>query len=107
SNVAGLNGRNQLAVADLDGDGSPEIVAVGTNGVLVLDHNGNQVASGPLAINFISCGGVAIADVDGVAPPEIVVSGAESNQAAAGAVFRYTKGNPNLTQLWTKSMTGG
>ncbi len=84
----------QLAAGDLDGDGFPEIVGVGNSGVIVFDHNGQQLATGTASAG--TCSGPAIADVDNVAPPEIVVD---------GTVLRYTKGQNTLTTLFTKPST--
>ncbi|MSP61074.1 MAG: hypothetical protein EXR72_12160 [Myxococcales bacterium] len=93
-NIA-LRAYTQLAAGDLDGDGFPEIVALSAGGVLVLDHDGNKLASSSGG-TFGTCSGPAIANIDGVGPPEIGVD---------GAVYRYTKGQAALQQLFQKPVT--
>ena len=87
---------SQIAAADLDGDGLPEIVATDGTTVYVLDHSGKQLATAPVSGVTSDCSGIAIADVDNVAPPEILLY---------GTVFRYTKGSANLQVLFAKPVT--
>ncbi len=69
-----LRGASQVAVGDIDGDGRPEIVAVGAVGNLLLafEHDGtfkwaSATIEGPVY------GGPALADLDHDGQPEIVV----------------------------------
>jgi hypothetical protein len=94
-------GQGSVAVADLDGDGFPEIVAQDDhNRVIVVDHTGKLLATAPTAAQESNGYGgqnwsaPAIVDVDGVAPPEIII-GAQ--------VSRYVPGPPaHIDVLWTK-----
>jgi hypothetical protein len=95
-----ITGCTQLAAADLDGDGFPEIVAQAP-GTAVYDHNGMlKVALGTPASQ--SCNRdypPIIVDVDGVGPPEIV---------SGGQVTRYVATpSPHLDILWSVTPTGG
>ncbi len=99
----GLGQGDQIAAADLDGDGLPEIVGItagfaGMGGfgsqAVVFDHAGNKLAGGSLGIaGSAPCSGPAIANVDGKGPPEILID---------GTVMRYVKGNPSLQVLFSK-----
>lgn len=75
-----------LEVADLDGDGAPEIVVLADSGLMILSVSTLDVLwSGGFDLPFYSRGNqIAIADVDGDATPEIVVSSAHSLR-----VFEY------------------
>ena len=92
--------QGNLAVADLDGDGFGEIVAVDSgNRVIVLDYKGNLLATSPTPTQEQNTLGQnwsapAIVDVDGLAPPEIL---------AGAQVSRFVKGAPSRIEvLWTK-----
>jgi len=87
----GSQANAQLAAADFDGDGYPELVFVAALQVRVYDHDGNLLASGALSEAVTWSSGPAIANVDNTGPPEIGVN---------GAVFRYTPGSPSLQKLF-------
>ena len=98
--VLQASNQGNLAVADLDGDGFGEIVAVDSaNRVIVLDYKGNLLATSPTPTQETNSNGQlwsapAIVDVDGVAPPEII---------AGAQVSRFVRGTPSkITVLWTK-----
>ena len=99
----GINCDNitQLAIGDLDDDGSPEIVGVSYDyRVVVFDRTGNLLATSPVDYvvddTYGDCsGGPALADLDGVSPAEIV---------AGGQALRYVKGNSNLEVLWAEDI---
>jgi len=89
--VPEVGGYAELAVADLDADGIPEIISTSQdNKVLVFDNKGNLLATAPTAYASFDLGGPAIADVDNQAPPEIIMG---------GQVSRYVKG-VGITVLW-------
>jgi len=75
-----------LEVADLDGDGAPEIVVLADAGLMILSANTLDVLwSGGFALPYYTRGNqIAVADVDGDSTPEIVVSSAHSLR-----VFEY------------------
>jgi hypothetical protein len=77
-----------VEVADLDGDGSREIVVVSSAGLRVLSADTMEVLwSGGFILPFYSRGNqIAIADLDGDSSPEIAVSSAHSLR-----VFEYRR----------------
>jgi hypothetical protein len=95
------SGQGSVAVADLDGDGFGEIVAVtGDQRVMVLDRDGNVLATAATPAQEQSTYGQqlwsapTIADVDGAAPPEIII-GAQ--------VSRFVRmPTPRIDVLWTR-----
>ena len=94
--VTGRNvgGVEQLAAADLDGDGFPEVIVPGAGGkgsetLTLYDHDGKELAAIALDGQGNASDGPAIADINNKAPPEI---------ALGGSVFRYQGGV--LTRLW-------
>ncbi len=60
-----------VAVADLDRDGSPEIVSVGNYGVYAFDSTGNEIWSYDLGGALAST--PVIADIDGDEYPDVVI----------------------------------
>jgi hypothetical protein len=80
------------AVADLDGDGVPEIIVSANPSLFVLDHTLHTLRSVDLGIDSsIISFPVAIHDVDGDGAPEILASN--------GVVFTAYRGD--LSVLWT------
>lgn len=64
---------NQIvALADLDGDGIPEIIASTGTQVYVWKGDGTPVAGWPVSVGTDEVGPVAVGDVDGNGYPEIV-----------------------------------
>jgi len=59
------------AIADLDGDGYPEIVTAGGNQLVVLDHLGNEVWTAPVT-DESGATGASIFDFEGDGIPEVV-----------------------------------
>jgi hypothetical protein len=98
------DGHGSVAVADLDGDGEPEIVAIDREQrVVVFDRNGMLLATAPEPLREVNPLGheqwsaPAIADVDGAAPPEII---------AGAQVSRFHAGPPaRLEVVWTRANT--
>ncbi len=88
---AGLADRSHLAIADLTGDGVPEIVGIeGDSGrtvseqfVVVFDNTGERIARSPVPAVVTRAndsapfpdGGVAIVNLDGEGPPELAYAG--------------------------------
>lgn len=67
------NPSSQPAVADLDGDGRPEILALGSGGgLLVFDQTGQLKWSSPVLAGS-GASAIAVADLDGDGQPEIIV----------------------------------
>jgi len=83
-----------LEVADLDGDGQPEIVVLTQGGLVVLSAATLDVLwSGGFVLTGYSLGNqIAIADVDGDGTPEIVVASAHSLR-----VFEYRANKADVT----------
>jgi hypothetical protein len=71
-----------VAVADLNGDGKPDIVAFGINKGSVLLGNGDGTFQAPESLPVTDGGPVAVADVNGDGKPDIVVTGAFSPYGA-------------------------
>ena len=77
---------SDLAAADIDGDGAPEIVGVHSDGnhLIAFDHTGalkwvsdaNPMPFTILGSSVIYTGAIAIANLDGAGAPEIVVGAA-------------------------------
>ena len=86
-------GSDQIAAADLDADGHPEIVVPGIKHLSIVSHVGKVVAQAEPPVAGL-VGGPTIADVDGVAPPEIGIG---------GAVYRFA--NRTLKRLWIQPVT--
>jgi FG-GAP-like repeat len=87
-------------IADLDGDGMPEIIGAGWSdsyGQLVaFRHDGSAFASGTAAL---AKNPAAIHDVDGDGAPDVLVGGASSFSSLSGAL------QPNWTNA-TQDLTG-
>ena len=90
-----------LAVADLDGNGTADLVVTNSGGTSISIFT-NKAGSGggidysnPTLISYGETpGGVTLADLDGDGKPDIVVSGAFSNNLS---VFRNTGGGGSLS----------
>ena len=78
--MGGGMGMNQLRVADLNGDGVPEIVQIFAGSYLViLDNEGDVISSNPLPVlptqtnQFtVRAAGLDVADIDNDGDPEII-----------------------------------
>lgn len=70
----GANQNLRLAAGDLDGDGTPEIVATGTSGRVYAWHLDRTLLAGyPFDAGFLGGSAVALADLDGQPGDEILV----------------------------------
>lgn len=78
--MGGGMGMNQLRVADLDGDSTPEIVQIFSGSYLVImDNEGDVISSNPLPVlptqtnQFtVRAAGLDVADIDNDGDPEII-----------------------------------
>jgi hypothetical protein len=100
----------ELAAADLDGDGFPEIVGLAddiasapmpgyppaSDRLVVLDHNGNLIAQSAVSQEAGLKVASLIVNVDGMGPPEIFVD---------GRLYRFQPGPPpTVTLAWNRQM---
>jgi hypothetical protein len=74
---AGLLGVSSVAVADVNGDGKPDLVVGGSGGVSLLLGNGDGTFQPPrlLDAGLLGVSSVAVADVNGDGKPDAVVGG--------------------------------
>lgn len=96
---ADISAATQMAAADLDRDGFPELVAISKDQVKVFDHTGQLLAAGGAGQSPPSgsnCSGVSIADTDGDGSPEILVG---------GTLLKYIPGKSELQLLFSKAAT--
>lgn len=90
---------SHLAVADLDNDGSLEIISQGASRLVVYDKNGNILASTPTPAGMIPGAGCTpehaplVVNVDNAGPPEIIWG--------YSAVRYVPLPTPHFDQLWT------
>ena len=71
------NSTSNLAVGDIDGDGLPEVVAVGeAKRIIAIDSDGTPLWKSDPFTGADSSGSVAIADMDGEGGPEILFGAA-------------------------------
>lgn len=79
------NGSNLVAVADLNGDGKPDLVAVNVNGISVLLQDPNVPGQFQSAVNYFENLplSVAIADMNGDNKPDLVITNSD------GVVIRF------------------
>jgi choice-of-anchor A domain-containing protein/RHS repeat-associated protein len=88
---SGVGSGSHVAVGDLDGDGSPEVVAqLAAGGTVALNANGQEVWRSPLP-ELSSCyvqGAPSIADLDGDGSPEVLSRGIVLN-ADGSLKFRH------------------
>jgi hypothetical protein len=88
-----------LAVADLDNDGSLEIIGQGASRLIVYDKNGNILASTPTPAGMVPGAGCTpehaplVVNVDNAGPPEIIWG--------YSAVRYVPLPTPHFDQLWT------
>ena len=93
-NNYGTNRPKELAVADVDGDGHPDLIGVVGDSVVVVDRNGQALPGWPQQWGYYGCYSgcpdsvVAVADIDGDGKSEIaMVSG---GYAAKQKLFLYS-----------------
>ena len=73
-------GPNYTAVADVNGDGKPDIIVTGSGEVGVLLNNGNGSFQTPVTYPVgVAQGGLVVADVNGDGKPDILVTNQNSN----------------------------
>jgi hypothetical protein len=99
---AGFYGTSSVAVADVNGDGRPDIVTGGAFGISVLPGNGDGTFGPPQTLESnapsqnshnpgrFSPHSVAVADVNGDGKPDIVVAGSPSTFVAGGNYENFT-----------------
>jgi hypothetical protein len=107
--AANLQGFSQIATADLDGDGYPEIVGILSSTMSAAGHavgvfqgmTGNLLAQSTDSVQMsgasFDCSGPAIADLDGDGTPEII---------AGGLVLKWNKAAGQLDTVWNQSVMG-
>jgi hypothetical protein len=84
------------AVADLNGDGNPEVVLVGNGQLWILDGGTGATKLGPVALPGTGLGGApTIADFDGDGKPEIGVA-----MASVYSVMKPDFANSQIRVLW-------
>jgi subtilisin family serine protease len=82
-------------VADLTGDGIPEIVAGTNQGVVhVWEPNGTPLTGWPRTLGGLPIGGIAIDDLDGDRRPELIVTGWDGQAHALHADGTESRGWP-------------
>jgi len=89
--------RGGPAVADIDGNGSPEIVIAHNGYLTVLDNSGNLVGS--VALDPGAPGGVSVADIDGDSEIEIVTGMMYDDGTGVGRLYAL---NADGSILWER-----
>jgi subtilisin family serine protease len=96
---------NHLDAADIDGNGTKELLIAYSHQVNILDHNGAQLPGWPQTIDPQGIGSniqisPAVADLDGDGSPEILAANLQ------GKIFVW-HANGSLVPGWPKQISGG
>lgn len=92
--------RGALLLADLDGDGTPDLVAVGGDTLTALGRDGKPMAGFPVAFGrgttppLVLAAGATACDIQGDGKPELVVGGSDRRLYAVDAHGEVVAGFP-------------
>ena len=93
----GSNGTS-IAVADVNGDGKPDLLVANGSGVGVLLGNGDGTFQSVVGVSDASASVVVVADVNGDGKPDLLTNGCPSgNTCSNGGVVGVVLGNGNGT----------
>jgi len=100
----GLNGGRDIAVADLDGDGVPEIIALSNDQVIVYAKSGStylqRAAYGVAGISLL------VADTNGDGKPEIYVLAGNGFGATSSTVYQFDHTLASLNSFTVPAASG-
>jgi uncharacterized repeat protein (TIGR01451 family) len=95
-------GANAMASGDFNGDGKPDLVVSGPNGLAVFLDSGGGTFGAPVTYPFINAGPVAVGDFNGDGYMDIAVA---STVGSTGTIFLGT-GHGTFQQAASQQATG-